>query len=79
MTFHDAAFDSLYVKLYSGCAFLFEMLQMIAVLIVSILLSFVGISFYQPYLFIICCALTFVTSPLLFLFKWDLPELKEFK
>lgn len=79
MAFHDAAFDSLCVKLYSGSAFLFEMLQMIAVLVVSILLSFVGISFYKPYLFLICGSLTIITSPLFFLFKWNLPEIREFK
>lgn len=71
---HDVVYDGQMIVLFDNNAVVLEMIQLGAYLVFDVLLSFVGISFYTPYIFLIVGCLSILTSGLLFVYKWeDLP------
>lgn len=71
---HDVVYDGQMIVLFKDNAVVLEMLQLGAYLVFDVLLSFVGISFYTPYIFLVIGIISVLTSGLLFVYKWeDLP------
>lgn len=67
------------IVLVKDNAVVLEMIQFGACLVFDALLSFVGISFYTPYIFLIVGCISIFTSGLLFVYKWEVLPTKEFE
>jgi hypothetical protein len=72
---HDTSFDGQMIALFTGRGILLQMTQMMGYLIFDVIISFVGISFYTPYLFLIVGILSMLAAPLLWVYDWaELPR-----
>lgn len=67
------------IVLFKDNAVVFEMIQLGAYLVFDVLLSFVGMSFYAPYIFLIVGCISILTSGLIFVYKWKVLPTKEFE
>ncbi|KAA6374049.1 MAG: hypothetical protein EZS28_030423 [Streblomastix strix] len=76
---YDADFDLVTIGQYVGNTGIYQSVQVLGIGIMTVIISFFGIGYYTHWLYIIFAVFTILTTPILFIFKWTIPNLVPMK